>query len=125
MQISLDPGSATHRIVEYGPGFILINEQRVESSLILMPEQLVRDWPPQEFDDLRDAHLETVARLKPELVVLGTGERQRFPDSTVLRPLMETGIGFEVMDTTAACRTYNILMAEGRGVAAALLMIPV
>ena len=123
MQISLDPGSASNRIVEYGNDFVRVNEERFEASLIVLPETLISDWPPKAIEELRAAHLETIVNLSPELVVLGTGERQVFPDTSVLRPLIESGIGYEVMDTRAACRTYNILMAEGRLAAAGLFMI--
>lgn len=123
MQINLDPGSATNRIVGYGNGFVLLNEDRFETSLIVMPETTFTDWPPETADDLLAAHLEIVVELGPELIVIGTGEQQKFPDSVVLRPVIDSGIGFEIMDTRAACRTYNILMAEGRVVAAALMMV--
>ena len=123
MQINLDPGSATNRIVGYGNGFVLLNEDRLESSFIVMPETMLTDWPPKTVEDLTVEHLETVIELGPELIVIGTGDRQNFPDLAVLRPVIESGIGFEIMDTRAACRTYNILMAEGRVVAAALMMV--
>ena len=122
MQISLDPGSATNRILGYGDGFVVVNEERFDASVIVMPETLVTDWSPQTTEDLVAEHLKTIVDLNPELIVLGTGERQIFPESSVLRPLIDRGTGFEIMDTRAACRTYNILMAEGRIVAAALLM---
>ena len=123
MQINLDPGSATNRIVGYGHGFVLLNEDRFESSFVVMPETILTDWPPETVEDLAVEHLETIIELGPELIVIGTGDRQKFPDTAVLRPLIDGGIGFEIMDTRAACRTYNILMAEGRVVAAALMMV--
>ena len=123
MQISLDPGTSTNRIVEYGINFVVVNEQRFEASLIVLPETLISDWSPRSIVELSAAHLETVVALEPELIVLGTGTQQVFPTPEVLRPLIDNGIGFEVMDTRAACRTYNILMAEGRVVAAALLLV--
>lgn len=123
MQISLDAGTSSYRISGYGVGFITVNEERVERSLLVMPEQLLTDWTPESFEDLRPEHLDAVLSHGPEIVLLGTGAEQHFPDTQVLMPFFNKGIGFEVMDTRAACRTYNILMAEGRRVAAALLMI--
>ena len=122
MQISLDPGSASNRIVGYGEGFVIVNEERFTASLIVMPEVLLTKWSPTAVEELIPAHLEAVVDLNPELIIIGTGEQQTFPASNVLRPIIDSGIGFEIMDTRAACRTYNILMAEGRVVAAALLM---
>lgn len=122
MKINFDPGSASNRILAYGDGFVVVNEARIESSLIVMPETMVTNWLPATVDDLSTENLTTVVHLEPELIVIGTGHRQIFPPSEVLRPIIDAGIGFEVMDTRAACRTYNILMAEGRVVAAALLM---
>ena len=122
MKINLDPGSASNRILSYGEGFVVVNEAHLETSLILMPETLVIDWPPTTVGELSAEHLAIVTDLEPELIVIGTGNRQVFPKTEVLRPIIDGGIGFEIMDTHADCRTYNILMAEGRIVAAALLM---
>jgi uncharacterized protein len=71
---------------------------------------------------LAEAHFEVIAGLEPEIVLLGTGGRQRFPRPSLLRSLLARGVGVEIMDTAAACRTYNIIMLEGRRVAAALLL---
>jgi uncharacterized protein len=123
MKIDLESGSATYVIRSYAQGRIALNEEVVTESVIVTPERLVRDWPPQCFDELARPHFETISALRPEVVLLGTGAHLRFPDPRLTAPLCERGIGVEVMDTPAACRTYNILMAEGRMVAAALLMI--
>ena len=109
--------------MEYGNHFVRVNEERFDASVIVLPDTLISDWPPVAIEELQAAHLETIVKLGPEVVVLGTGQRQVFPETNVLRPLIESGIGYEVMDTRAACRTYNILMAEGRLAAAALFMI--
>jgi uncharacterized protein len=123
MKISLDDGTATYRILSYAQGQIAVNEQVLTRSLVIMPEFLLNDWPPQSFEALTAEHFTIIAALHPEIVLLGTGTGLRFPSPAVLAPLYDAGIGVEVMDTGAACRTYNILMAEGRVVAAALLMI--
>jgi len=104
-------------------GQIIVNQDSYTRSLVVLPGQVIADWPPQAFEELALAHLAALVTLRPELVILGTGRRQRFPRAELLAPLVEAGLGWEVMDTGAACRTYNILMSEGRNVAAALLMI--
>jgi uncharacterized protein len=87
-----------------------------------MPDDLILDWVPQSLAELQAQHFEALHNFDVQMLLLGTGARLRFPDSRHLAPLYERGIGVEVMDTPAACRTYNILMAEGRQVAAALLI---
>ncbi len=123
MHIQLETGGQANLIRTYAAGRITVNQDSYTRSLIVLPGQIVADWPPQHFEELTLAHFEQLALLSPELVLLGTGRRQRFPRAELLAPLAQAGIGWEVMDTGAACRTYNILMGEGRNVAAALLMI--
>ena len=96
---------------------------QVTQSLILTGQQIITDWEPGQPDELTAAHLDVVLSLEPELVLLGTGARQQFPSTDIMQPLHQARIGIEVMDTAAACRTFNILVAEGRHVAAALMMI--
>ena len=111
-----------YNITHYGPDHILLNkERRIESAVVIMPREVIEDWCPGGFDGLCRADLERLRDTGAEIVLLGTGARQRFPNPALLAPLIEARIGFEIMDTPAACRTYNILMAEGRQVAAALL----
>ena len=85
-----------------------------------MPEQLL-PWAPATFAELKAEHFAPIAAMKPEVVLLGTGGKLRFPHPSITRSLSDACIGVEVMDLQAACRTYNILMAEERKVAAALL----
>jgi uncharacterized protein len=101
---------------------IHVHDQVIRASAILSADQLVLDWAPHTIGALRAEHLEPVLALAPELILLGTGERQQFPDASVARAAQKAGVGFEVMDTRAACRTYNVLVQEGRRVAAAILM---
>lgn len=123
MKIHLESGAGVNRVRHYGPGHIAVNADDYRVSLIVLPDRLIHDWPPQTFAELRAEHFAALAALCPEVVVLGTGARLRFPDTALTRPLIEARIGLEVMDTAAACRTYNILVSEGRIVAGALLMI--
>ena len=123
MHIQLETGGQANLIRTYAAGQIIVNQDSYTRSLVVLPGQIIADWPPQTFEELAVAHVAALVPLRPELVILGTGRRQRFPRAALLAPLMEAGIGWEIMDTGAACRTYNILMGEGRNVAAALLMI--
>jgi uncharacterized protein len=123
MKIQIETGVGRYLIRSYAPGTIKINDAVYASSLLLTPEQIVADWPPQSFAELAAGHFDPVVALKPEVVVLGTGARLQFPSPAILAPLSRAGVGVEVMDTAAACRTYNILASDGRNVVAALLMI--
>lgn len=123
MRFSLDFDENRYFIKSYGPGRITVNQREIHRSVIVTPERLVTDWSPQTFADLEEAHFEFIAELEPEIVLLGTGDRQRFPHPRLTRSLLAHGVGVEVMDTAAACRTYNIVMLEERRVAAALLMM--
>ncbi|MEJ2694728.1 MAG: Mth938-like domain-containing protein [Candidatus Thiodiazotropha sp.] len=123
MKFILDNSSGGYTIQRYDPGEIVIDERIYRESLILLPNQVIADWSPASVDDLSTEHFQQLAELAPEIVLLGTGRGQHFPLPALSQPLMQQRIGLEVMDTAAACRTYNILMAEGRRVAAALFMI--
>lgn len=120
LHLSTAPGALL--ITGYGSGYVQINGRRYEDSLIVLPDQVLANWAVRAFDDLEARHLEEVLTHKPQIVLLGTGTRQRFPPPTLLTDLIHAQVGLEVMDTQAACRTYNILVAEGRRVAAALIL---
>ena len=124
MKIELD-NALTHpyRINAYEPGSILIGNDRFVSSVIITPSNVVNNWQPQSFADIALHHLDQILDMKPEVILLGTGRRQHFPESDLFLNITKLNIGIEVMDTGAACRSYNILLQEGRNVAAALLMI--
>lgn len=117
----LDPDRPDAPIQRDANGRPIFQEVVCIRSLILMPQALIRDWPPQTFAELTAQDLAVLQGYPLEIILLGTGARQHFPDLAVTRSFLEQGIGVEVMDTAAACRTYNILMADGRGVAAALI----
>ena len=110
-------------VQSYGPGGVMINGELLAHNLVLTPERIIRNWRPSGFADLTDSDFADLAGLEPEILLLGTGRRQRFPAAEIYAELIRRGIGLEVMDTGAACRTYNILMSERRRVVAALLMI--
>ena len=115
-------GPATYNtITGYGDDWVQVNNQRHQSSLIVMA-QTVLPWSAEAFSALQEEHFRSVMDLAPEIVLLGTGPVQRFPHPRLTAALTKAGIGVEVMDLKAACRTYNILAAEERKVAAALLL---
>ena len=109
-------------VTGYEDDWIEINAQRFDHSLLVLPEVAPRRWPVTSFDQLETTHFDALAATEPDLVILGTGERQRFVPPRLLSALMERRIGVECMDNRAACRTYNILMTEGRKVALALIL---
>ena len=122
MKLHLDPATAKNAITGYGEGYVMVNGQRFERSLVVLPDRILLDWPPNRFDDLAPEHLAALVGLDREIILLGTGARLRFPRPEIMQSLTRSGVGVEVMDVQAACRTYNILLAEDRRVAAALLL---
>ena len=122
MKLHLADATGLNLFTGYGENYVEINQQRYENSLIVLPGKIVKDWEIADFEHLATEHFEFLADLAPEIVLLGTGTRLRFPAPSLTRALVAAQIGLEVMDTAAACRTYNILAAEGRKVAAALLL---
>jgi uncharacterized protein len=122
MHFAQEDMTSALKIQAYDDGVVTVGETRYRESLILTRERLIPDWRPQRHDELCAADLDLVREVEPEILVLGTGSRLRFPPPSVTAGLLEAGIGVEVMDTPAACRTYNILLAEERSVVAALLL---
>ncbi len=106
----------------YGDDYVRLGVVVYRENIVVTPQQIVTGWCPGGFDALSDEDLAAVAALRPEIVLLGTGARQRFPSPHLSRVLAEARIGLDVMDTPAACRTFNILAAEERKVAVAILL---
>jgi uncharacterized protein len=109
-------------VTGYDQSGVEINAQRYDFSLTVMPEVAPRPWDVASFDELSAAHFEAIAQEAPDVVILGTGERQRFVHPRLVASLSARRIGVECMDNQAACRTYNILMGEGRKVTLALIL---
>lgn len=122
MKISLQTGPGVNLVRSFVPGELRVGEQVIHTSCLLTADSLVTDWPPQTMKELKLEHLQGVISQQPEIVLLGTGTKQRFPERNILTTLLGKRIGVEVMDTAAACRTFNILVAEDRRVVAALLL---
>lgn len=108
-------------ITAYDETGVEINAVRFSCSLIVLPEISPVPWPPTSFDALSKDHFEQIHATAPDVVILGTGAKQRFVHPRLISDLTAHRIGVECMDNQAACRTYNILMAEGRKVALALI----
>jgi len=122
MKLHLSDTAGAHRITGYGPDFVAVNGARYEHSVIVTAQTIVADWGVAGFDTLAASDVARLVELQPDVILLGTGSRSRFPSRSVLCPLIDARIGYEIMDTGAACRTYSVLTAEGRNVLAALIL---
>jgi len=135
MQVNQDNDLSSFSIRAYQPGEISVTlpasgssdvaqpveVETLQCSFIISPKHLIRDWPPLTIEMLTADHLQSMIELKPEVVILGTGQKLQFPERAILAKLHNQQLGVEVMDTAAACRTYNILMMEGRFVVAGMI----
>ncbi|AOU98173.1 hypothetical protein BI364_09595 [Acidihalobacter yilgarnensis] len=122
MRFTEDTADASYVIDAYGPGWVSINHVAYTHSVIVMPDQLHTPWRPTHLTEFTADDLGKILAMTPEIILVGTGRHQRFPETDILKQLAAESIGCEFMDTAAACRTYTVLMAEKRRVAAALLM---
>lgn len=122
MRLTDDRTGGAFLVRSYAPGEVRVGDAVLHRSCVISAERLIDDWRPQTLDELSAADLEAVFALQPEIVVLGSGARQRFPDMKLLAAILARGIGCEVMDTGAACRTYNVLVSESRRAVAALFL---
>jgi len=122
VKLQLTSKAGENLFTGYGSGYVVVNEHRYHHSLIVTPQQVIEDRLAANFDQLTASHFEFLLELKPQIVLLGTGSALRFPPPALTRCLTTARIGVEMMDTSAACRTYNVLAAEGRKVAAAILI---
>lgn len=124
MKFQPDHLAGTNAITRHEPGALWVGNQRFDRSVLVPWMGEVRLWSPATPQELQPVHFDDVLALKPELVIFGSGPRIRFVSPALMRSLIERGIGVETMDTAAACRTYNVLVAEGRSAVAALLIAP-
>ncbi len=122
MKLHLTTAENNNLITAYGEGYIEINKQRYTKNLIVMPNLLILDWQPATVADVRNHHFEQVVQQNPELVILGTGAEHSFLHPQHYQHLSNHHIALECMNTAAACRTYNILMSEGRNIAVILII---
>ena len=124
MKFQPDTPAGVNVVTRHEPGRVWVGGSAYDHSVLLPWVGAVAPWPASAFDDLGAAHFERLLALTPELVIFGSGARLRFAPPAWLRALIERRIGVETMDTPAACRTYNVLVSEGRSAVAALLLAP-
>ena len=126
MKLHLAPITGSNAITGHGAGFVIVNGNNIDHPVIVLPDKIIDPWhiasTPATAQSLCIADFAALFTIKPELVVFGSGTKFQFPLPAILAAFSTARIGFEVMDTPAACRTYNVLMSEGRRVAAALLV---
>ncbi len=120
--LDLDNNPSAYQIRAYKPGHIQINDRIHTRSVIISSNQLIEDWEPQLITELTAASLSPVITLKPDVLLIGTGSQLVFLPLEIYGHLINLGIGVEIMDTSAACRTFNALSSENRRVAAALII---
>ena len=124
LKFDLQNDGDLHTINRFGPDHFLIGDRRFTSSVIVTSDY-VDHWQIDDLSALSSTDFEKTLTHQPEVVILGTGDKTRFPDSALLKPLINAQIGLEVMDTAAACRTYNVLVGDYRRVVALLWLSPV
>ncbi len=122
MKLHLANLGDTKLFTAYGADHVMVNGERHDRSIAVLAEEVRSDWDAASFDMLDETHFAWFLAFKPDVLLLGTGAQQRFPHPRLYRALTDAGIGVECMATPAACRTYNILVAEGRKVVAAILI---
>jgi len=122
LKLHLFSSASKNIFTGHGADYVKVNNQRFEQAIVVTPEQVLLDWPAQRFETLAEADFRYFLALQPEVLLIGTGRQHRFAHPQLYRALTDAGVGVEFMDTPAACRTYNILVAEDRKVVAAILL---
>jgi uncharacterized protein len=122
MKLSVEKPAGIHLVRGYSATGVRIDDRLYAASVVVNATTVIEGWPPRSISEATEADLQGVLDLQPEILLLGTGRRQVFPSPQLLALLYRARVGFEVMDTGAACRTYNVLVSEGRNVAAALIV---
>ncbi|MGA8009753.1 MAG: Mth938-like domain-containing protein [Thiomonas sp.] len=123
MKLQPDLAPDTQMVSAYGPGYVEVNGVRHTEACVFAPQQSPRPWDLERISALQASHVDALLLDPlPEVVLIGTGKQQHLLSPALMRQLISKRIGWEVMDTAAACRTYNILAGEGREVLAALII---
>lgn len=122
MKLNLNTTAGQNTIFGYDKNYIDVNGVRYSQPLLLMPDWIDSPWLVNDVAALKFDDFQALTERKPAIVVFGSGGKFQFPDVSIMAAFSAAQIGFEVMDTGAACRTYNVLMSEGRNVAAALFI---
>ena len=121
MQLDLEKGSGI-LIRSFSAGKLHVNDQIIDRHVMLTADEIISDWSPAPLENLSITDFALALERSPEVILFGTGLTQRFPNTQLITEIVRQGIGFEIMDTAAACRTFNVLAAEQRRVVAALLL---
>jgi uncharacterized protein len=122
LALHLNTDTNHHLFTAHGEGYVAVNDRRFRQPVVVMARDIRTDWPATDFASLEPVHFAYFIDLKPEVLLLGTGAKQQFARPELYRDLIRAGIAVEFMDTPAACRTFNILVAEDRKVVAAVLL---
>lgn len=122
MKLETIKNNSNNTIRSYDSNGIKVNDEVLTHSFIIMSDRLIQNWHPKTFSDFNSEDLKLIASFDPEIIILGSGDHLHFPEVSITAPITSRGIGFEVMDTYAACRCYSLLMSEGRNVAAGLIL---
>jgi uncharacterized protein len=122
MQITRELPANVNLIRGHSAEGIRVGERTLASSCLLSADELIDAWTPQTVAELTADHFAAAFAWRPEIILLGTGKRQQFPAREIYAAILARGIGFEVMDTGAACRTYNVLVGESRRVVAGFIL---
>jgi len=122
LKLQLATSTSQKIFTGHGTGYVSVSGERFDRPIVVTPQQVLTDWPARDFATLEESHFAYLLGLQPEVLLLGTGPELRFPHPRLYRQLAEARIGVESMNTPAACRTYNILLDEGRKVIAAILL---
>lgn len=124
MKMHADRYDGTNAIARHGPDGVIVGGVTWTESVVVPWQGTPFAWHAASFDAITAEHFAQLVALAPEVVIFGSGPRLHFPRPALLRPLIEAGIGHETMDSAAACRTYNVLIGEGRSAVAALVFAP-
>jgi uncharacterized protein len=122
MEFIRENAADANAIIACTSGEVRLAGRSVSCSVIVTRDAVLEDWNPPDVDQLSIADFEALLALAPDVVLLGTGERQRMPPPSLYAEFAARGIGLEAMDNRAACRTYNVLLGESRDVAVALML---
>lgn len=122
MQLTVDKPNALYTISSYEKGSITIADKQYDNSVIVAADNIISPWTVADVNSLNIGHFQPIFELQPEIILLGSGENIQFPEAAIVAEIVAKKVGFETMDTIAACRTYNLLIAEGRQVVAALML---
>lgn len=122
MKFELESNDSKYRIQSYHPNTAFIINRLAYSHSVLISSQYLSKWSPTSVEEITEESLEEVLKLKTSIVLIGTGEKLQFPQQSLLIPLMKAGVGFEIMNTSAACRTFEVLASEGRSITAGLIL---